>query len=590
MRYPFASLAALLLVAACSNSSETNNGDFSLLFTDAASDELEIFEVAVNAVELRKLDGSTVTALSRAARIDFAELESVSELIAGAALPPGFYTGMTLTLDFSSAVVCLVGQTTPATVVDPDGNAITGSQTVQVNFAAGARPQIIAKRNHLWTLDLDLDQSISVNTGANRVVFSPTISASVDGSNQKPARIQGALGTVNTGDREFLVQTLAADSTVIGPYTVKTTTTTVFQVDGTLLLGDAGLAALALRANLGPRIFVQGNVNSTTRALNAVAVETGYGVPGNGQDWLHGHVVARSGGAGQDATLTVLGQSLDVGTSTRRFNTSHTVTIQRGQTKVLSRGGSSQLDTDTVNVGQRVMVFGDLTGTAMAATGTENGVVRRLTTSVFGIAAGSPTNDVLTLNISRIDLRPISAFNFTVAGTTEADPANFEVAVAGLSTTGIGTGAKIRAIGTVNDVGIPSDADFTATALVNRSTTAQLLTCTWAPASATALDDVSRTALTLDVSGAAIKVVSDGFGTTALTNTPAPTVVPAGARGIYAIMRSGSAEVHTLFTSFADALDAALTGGATVQRVSAIGTYTANTQQFSAGIASVVLR
>lgn len=583
-------LPALLLASACSNSDTAADGDVSLLFTDAASDELEVFEVEVDAVQLRRADGSTISALTKATRIDFAELESVSELIVGSALPVGFYTGMTLTLDFTNAVVCLVGQSTPATIVDVNGATISGTQTVQVNFAAGSRPQIVSRRNHLWTLDLDLDQSLTIDSGGNRVVFTPTMTASVDGSNPKPTRIQGSLGTVDTGNREFLVQTLAADATVIAPYTVRATTTTVFQVDGTLMVGDAGLAALAARANLGPRIFVQGTLERGTRALNAVAVETGYGVPGNGQDWIHGHIVQRTGGAGVDPTLTVLGQSRDVGTSTRRFNTLHTVTVQRGQTKVLERGGETALDTDELNVGQRVMVFGDMTGTAMAATGLENGVARKLLTSVFGVATAAPVNNVLTLNVARIDLRPISDFDFTVNSTTEATPTVYTVAVGDLTTTDISTGSKIRAIGTINPVGIPADANFTATSLVNRSSTAQLLACIWAPANAGAFDDVSRTALTLDVSAATVKAVADGFGSTPLTTSPAPTVVPLGTRGIYAIVRSGSAEVHQLFSTFADSLTASLTGGATVQRVSAIGTFAPSTQQFSASIASVVLQ
>ena len=42
----------------------------------------------------------------------------------------------------------------------------------------------------------------------------------------------------------------------------------------------------------------------------SAAIETGAGTPGNGQDWVVGHIVGRDNGAGSSATLTVAGMSL----------------------------------------------------------------------------------------------------------------------------------------------------------------------------------------------------------------------------------------------------------------------------------------
>src|SRR5690606_24804255 len=230
------------------------------------------------------------------------------------------------------------------------GAPLTGTVDVAVTFATGSRPHLVARRNHLWTLDLDLNQSLAVDAGANRVTFTPAVTAVVDPTHPKPVRAQGALGTVDLDGRTFLVQTLTRDGTVLAPYTVRTTTTTLFQIDGVVSFGDAGLGALALRAGAAPRVFVQGTVEQSSRVLVAAAVETGAGVPGNGQDWILGHIVARDGAAGGDATLTVVGQSFDTGTGTRRFHTGHAVQVSRADTKVLQRGFGSLHGTDDLNV------------------------------------------------------------------------------------------------------------------------------------------------------------------------------------------------------------------------------------------------
>lgn len=576
-------------VLGCSDSTAGGDGEVSLLLTDAASDDLTAFAVDVTGALLRRPDGTTVSVLTSPVRVDFVELDELADLVVGRTLPGGLYAGMTLTLDFSGATVAIEGHTAPATVVDANGAPITGAVEVQITFATGSRPQVLARRNHLWTIDLDLDQSVTVDRVANRVTFVPVVSAVVDPTNQKPVRMQGALGTVDTATRTFVVQKLTSTGTVIDGYAVRTSAATLFQIDGLVSIGDAGLAALALRSGQAPRVFVQGTLDRTTRVLHAAAVETGFGVPGNGQDWVVGHIVARTGGAGLDATLTVLGHSHDVGTATLRFNTSHTVNVLRGQTKVLQRGLPSPRGTDDLNVGQRVMVFGDLVATAMDAGGAQNGVARMLPTSVFGVASGSPTNNTLTLNVARFDLRPIANFDFTVAGALEADPTAYEVDVTGLDTSGVVLNSRIRAVGFVNAVGVPADADFRALALVNRSAAANVMVCQWPAASAVAAT-TSTGRVAFDVTQALVKAVTDGFSTTLLQNTPTPSVVAAGTRGLYAIVQDGASEVHTSFAPFAAAVQARMTAGRRVVRVTAFGAFDVVAQQLSAPAASVIVQ
>ncbi len=559
-------------------------GEVSLVLTDAASDELSVFEVDVQNVVFTKLNGNTVSVLPRTTRVDFLELQSLGELITGLSLEAGVYRQITLDLDFSAARVVIAGQTTAATVEDAAGNAITGVVPVTLDFPSGSRPVVRIGRNNLFVFDLALDQSIVVDVPGNVVTFTPVFTLEVDPSNAKPIATNGVVQRVDLNARTFVVERRAPDDAVIAEFTVQTSGATVFQLGGDVQTGAPGLGALV--AHIGQRVFVQGTLNASRRVLQAAAVESGAGVPGNGQDWVIGQVVSRSGGAGSDATLSVLGRSVDVSAGTRRFNTLHTVNVSHANTVVLRRGAGNRLDTDAINIGQLVWLFGDLNTTTLDATAT-TGVARLLPTSIFGIATGAPVNHTLTLDVARFDLRDVSAFDFDVSGSSQADPHAYTVDVDGLSTTGITTGTKVRALGWIAGVDA-AGADATALSLVNRTTTARVLLCQWAPPQSGVLSAGSGSAITLDVSAAGIHAVGDGFGRVTLTAVPTPTIVPLTTVGIYSIVERGAIEANLSFTEFRQSL---LARAATtpVFRVAAFGTFDEGSQVFSALTVTVVL-
>jgi hypothetical protein len=576
-----------LIAAGCSNgggNSTTSLGDVSLVLTDAASDELSVFEVDVQNVVFEKANGNTVSVLPRRTRVDFLELESLGELIAGVRLEAGAYRRVTLELDFATARVVLVGQTTAATVKDATGAAITGVVPVTLDFPTGSRPLVRAGRNSLFVFDLQLDQSVVVDVPGNAVTFTPVWTLEVDPQNPKPIATNGVLQRVDLNARTFVVERRAPDDSVVAEFTVATVDTTVFQLDGGVQLGASGLGALV--PHIGERLFVQGVLAADHTMLTAVAVESGAGVPGNGQDWVVGHVVGRTGGVGVDATLSVLGRSFDVSAGTRRFNTLHTVDVSHANTKVLRRGAGNGLDTDAINIGQLVWVFGDLSTTTLDATAT-TGVARLLRTSIFGVATAAPTNDTLTLDLVRFDLRDVAAFDFDVSGSVQADPDAFTVDVDGLATTGITTGTKMRVFGWIAGVDA-AGADATALSIVNRTETARVLLCQWVPPRLGVLDASVASRVSLDVSAALVHVVGDGFGTVTLTNAPTPRIVPLLGAGIYSIVERGAIEANLSFAAFRQSL---LARAATtpVFRVAAFGTFDDAAQTFSALTVTVIL-
>ena len=579
-----------LLAGGCTGSTVTPSGELTVAFTDTASDELTSFEVDVTGITLRKLNGTTVSVLARSTRIDFTQLETLAELIVATGVEAGVYRGLTVTLDFSNAQVWLQGQSTPAAILDQNGVAITGTVNLQVDFPAAIRPRVLQNRRHLFQLDLDLESAVTVDAAANSVTFVPVVAARFDPSNPKPVAATGILVAVDVAARTFVVEKRALDGTPLRRFTVDTDAGTVLQVDGQAALGSAGLAALAQQPLGTARVWVQGTWDASAAALHAVAAEAGAGTFGNGQDWVLGHVVARSASAGSDTTLTVLGHSLDVATGTRLFNTAHQVSVQLGPTHVLRRGAGNALNTDAIEVGQLVLAFGDLTGTSLDATGAGTpGVVRLLPTSVFGVAAGAPVNNVLTIDVTRFDLRGVGSFNFTVGGIVESTPTAYAVDVTGLATGSIAANSRVRCIGWPNAVGVAGDADFRAVAIVDHSAGAKVLLCQWVPADAGAITAATAAGLTLDVTNAAIKVVGDGFAPVVLANSPAPQVAPLAAAGLYAIVQAGTLELNTDWTAFAASLATRLGAGARVFRVSAVGTYAAGPQSFSALLASVIL-
>ena len=584
LSFPFLVLA--LIGGACSGGGggDTPMGDVSLVLTDAATDELSVFEVDVQNIVFTKVDGNAVSVLPRRTRVDFLQLQSLNELIAGVTLEAGAYRRITIELDFADADVVIAGETDEATVLDASGAPITGVVPVTIDFPNGSRPAVRLGRNNLFVFDLQLDQSVVVDQPGNAVTFTPVWTVELDPQNPKPIATNGVLHSVDLTARTFVVERRAPDDTAIDRFTVATGGGTVFQLSGVAQLGAPGLGALV--AHIGQRLFVQGVLRTQDRVLTAVAVESGDGVPGNGQDWVLGHVVARSGGAGADATLSVLGRSRDVSGGTRRYNTLHTVGVSQANTKVLRRGAGNALDTDAINVGQLVWVFGDLSTTTLDATA-PSGVARLLQTSIFGVAAGAPSGGQLTLDLVRFDLRDVAAFDFDVGGSVQADPDAFTVDVGSLSAAGVTAGSKLRIDGWLAGIDA-AGADADAVSIVNRSTTARILLCQWSPPTAGVLSDANGD-VAIDVSGALRRAVADGFGTVMLAATPTPTVAPLRSAGVYSIVEDGGIEANVSFDAFRNSLS---TRAATtpVFRIAAFGTFDESTQVFSALTVTVVLR
>ncbi|MCX7703764.1 MAG: hypothetical protein N2234_06670, partial [Planctomycetota bacterium] len=264
-RWGIFSLLAVLAIMpfGCIGREPSGSGSATLVLTDAASDQIDVFEVDVVQVTLKKLNGATVTTLPRKQRVDFASLTDVSQILVGVRLPAGYYKSAVITLDFSNALVLLNGSTTPATVCDSDGNPLTGLFDVAIDFDSSTRPNILVRRNRLLQFDLDLNSSVTVDAANNKVFVMPVISASVDPTNPKPVNAFGRLNSVDISTGRIVLEIHnPRTGGIICQFTVTTETTTVFQVNGVPSLGSTGLNAFA-QLPKNTCVFAQGTVDTT---------------------------------------------------------------------------------------------------------------------------------------------------------------------------------------------------------------------------------------------------------------------------------------------------------------------------------------
>jgi len=589
-------VAAVALAAACGHSSGSSSSEATLTvaLTDAASDDVASFTVGIASIQLTRARGGTVEVLAAPVSVDLATLQELSQIVNVTTVPPGFYTAASITLDFQGARCVLIGQTTPAALVDEDGNPLDGLVAMPLSLA-GAPLRALGGRHRVLELDFDLDQSLTVDVGANEVTVAPTIVVRLDRSDPRELIAMGSLVSVDAATALAVVDLKTLDGTFLRRVEFALAAGAVYQIDGVPSVGTNGLRAFAA---VPPGTWVQGYgaAHPSANRIDVKFLEAGAGTWNGGSDILEGHVIGRSGGAGMDATLTVLGRSQDATHSSFLFNAVFSVEVSFAGTKVVRRGDSAAYDTDELNVGQRVRIFGALSGLTMDATSASS-VARAQPTRVLGFSIGAPGGGVLTMDLERVDLRLEGEFDWSQGGATPPDPLRFIVDVGSLADElGIVDGTPVVARGffaAVDD----ADEDFVAAALVNRDRSPSLL----AIRDRLLGFDVATSALPariqFTITGAPgpgeRAVIDHGFvGVEDLPANPLPTVVPAEQTVFFCVRDAltGAVRVERDFAGFSDAIDDAIAAGRRLFTFHAVGSWSAASSTLEATIATAVIR
>ncbi|MGB5619248.1 MAG: DUF4382 domain-containing protein, partial [Desulfobacterales bacterium] len=522
LKQAIGSMTSILLIillfgigpSGCSSSSSdeigisNNNGELVVGLTDAESN-FAAYDIDVVSLTLTKQNGAVVDTLPVMTRVDFAQYVEMTEFLTAATIPAGRYVKATIELDYTHANIQVQRPDGTAVRVDTDnikdefGSTITRLSTtvhLQGRNALTIAPGIPA---HL-TLDFDLSASNHVDladTDSPVLIVKPTLMADVNAENPKIHRLRGPLKEINPADGTFsliirpFIHTISGGDDRFGTLKVVTNASTFYDINGEMYQGEAGLAEMELQQVL-TAVVVIGDLNIATRQFEASQVHAGSSVPGGTLDVITGNVIRRSGNQ-----LTVRGATLIRASGSVVFNDEVNILLdQLERDTTVSR----QLSTDLygrqdISVGQRIMVFGEMSDDEIQLNAAH---VRMLLTTIKGNLVFAESGTV-SVDLTAIDGRNIDLFDFTGTGAiSDADPAEYEVDVAGLNTDGLDTATPLKIRGFATPFGHAADVgDFEARTLIDVSKVKGLMIATWNPASPDAISNITESNCTLNLDG-----------------------------------------------------------------------------------------
>lgn len=555
--------------------------------TDADGDFVS-YSVDVLSLTLKRANGATVEMLPATTRIDFAQLTDLTDLLSVAALAPGDIVGGTIRLDYTNAEINVKVGTdiVAAKVVDTDGNPL-GITDLQIELSNRDHLVITRGRAAFLSLDFDLAASntVDVTKSPPVVTAQPVLIAEVAPVTQKQFRARGALSSVDTVASTYTVEVRPwhHHDGDYGTMTVHTTDTTTYEIDGTPYTGAPGLDALAGLAT-GTVTVAFGTLDLTTHEFTAENVLAGTSVSGEGLDAIHGDVVSRNGDE-----LTVKGGYIIGHDHMPRFRRTVVVTVGP-DTVVRKIGGTTDLDTSAISVGQNITALGTLTDAAdpsMPATlDATAGFVRlevtRLEGSVTQVQPGQ-----LNLHLRAIDRLGPDMFDFTGTGSgQDADPNDYEIATGTLTLGSLSVGEAARVLGFVTPFGA-APPDFDALTVVDHADLPALLSIGWTMTGTTApFLSMGTDGLVLDITNPDIGLLHHlvvGRQIMDLAGLPAnPTIAAADGRTMFTVWEPGHAEFFSNFDDFVSALTTRLGGGQAALSLFAEGSYDEAASKFSA--------
>ncbi len=600
----FAALALCLWLAGCDNGAGTGDvlanasagacvpgnevtadqcGTVLVSLTDAEGDLIS-YVVDVEFLRLHTATGDRIEVLPAPTRVDFAALGDVSELVSVALVPPGVYTGGSITLNYADAEVYVEagGDVVAARIVDDAGHPLH-TVTVDISLAAGDPLTVFRQQTATLTVDFDLAVSHEVDTSVSPplVAARPFIVAEVHPVIEKPLRVRGALASVDTQSGVYTVRVRPwhRPGGSHGVMRIITTDDTRFDVNGTLYMGGDGLRALA-QLPLGTLTTAAGTLDITTRRFTADRVHAGDSVPGAQSAAIHGNVIAR------DGDVLVVGAALSVrpGHGERVYRRVNVAIGYDTRVYVLARP-PVLLDTAAISIGQRVVAFGSWSDASADEPGTPyldatDGRVRmdptRLRGTVTDVQAGQ-----VNLALRAIDRLGIGLFDFSGTGMVsdlDADPADYRVATGGLALAGIELDQPISIAGFPLPFGA-APPDFQARAMATGpSAVAAVLGIGWGVNGTRApFAGLGPDGIVLDLTNPDIGLrhhLKVGANLVSLKDLQvSPLILPAQGRTLYGIQVAGQVELYRDFSGFSQAVSRHLGDGRALQSLAAYGGY-----------------
>lgn len=612
---------ALLTMAACGGSAVVTT-----LTATPSSDSFIAYRVGLASVQLTKSGKAGSMVLPTETTVDFTKLFNFSEVLGVPGVVKGTYTGALITLDYSAAQIIYDDGSlngVALTPVDAKGKAL-GLVTVGVTLDPGDPIVSAAKQVGRLALDFNLAASNVVNLNARTVTITPMISASSLPIDTNPVRIRGPI--LGSSSTFFATGVEPFDSAVagLGQLSIEPSDVTTYEINGFVSTGTVGQAQLAaLPANTLAQTFGTLSISTAATATTATTpaattspiytsptsagtaasvvsfaatqVLVDSSVQGLGIEVLSGVVSARSGNTLgiEDATLTQNGGTVTFLPGTTIVNVGPNTLIT-----AFGQGVAAAISPQEISVGSSIEVFGTASQTSTASqTGTSGvlfdasaGRVRLDLTSAEGLVTAQGTA-TLTLNLTSLGGRSISAFDFTGSG---AAPNQYGVATQGLDLTNAIVGAPVVVTGFPSAFGSTSP-NYTASTLLDPTTIQAELVVDWSGGTAAPFTTLDSTAITLDVNNSSIGTrhqvqigsqIVDIIGlSSGLTITPTT-----GSDMVFSIGHSASFTIESFdtYAAFITQLQSE-PSGALSTGMTAVGQYTVSTSAFSASSITLFL-
>ena len=554
-------------------------GEVALALTDAEGDFLS-YTVELESITLEKANGTKVETVPLNTRIDFAQYTDMTEFFTIRTLPAGNYTRVNLHLDYSDAEIIVQnedGDPVAASVVDSEGDPISDF-TVNVTLDEDQVLKIRKGVPAALTIDFDLDSSNTILSYDPAVVeVEPFILATAEWDSEREHRGRGLLTGVDTDAQTFSMQLkpFRHHNGSFGEVTLQSGDTTEYEINGTEYTGTDGINAMNELEENTP-LLVYGQVSSV-REFNALRVLAGTSVPWVGRDSARGVVIARSGDV-----LTLRGSHVERGDGTATFYDNIQVTLGDGTHVTRQALGNDGLDKTDISVGQRIVVFGEMSG-EMAGQYTldaSSGHVRMLMNLIKGeVTSVSP----LVVDLRWINGRRLNLFDFTGTGITaenDADPDAYEIDPASLSLSSLEVGSLVKVRGYPAEFGsAPEDFNAQTVIDINTEQRAAALGVVWTGEGSTApFIAANADSLVLDVTDANFKVKLAGVPVSqndGLQTDPSLVPLLPSGKGVYAVKVAGqpAIQVYNSFADYVTALNAQLAEGHAMRRMVSLGRF-----------------
>jgi len=482
--------AAAALLGACHTKTNPPPGTPVVTMGDLTnSGDFMSYIINIDAIELRRNDGTVITPLATTQTVDLARLNTMTELVEAPAVPEGTYTSGLIVLDYSYTPrlwLNVNGQTLSASPANVTGAGLT-TASVTVTFDP-SHPLVIQQNQSVRlqiAVDLTASNELTATSPTPIVTVQPFVTMSVAPVDSTVIRLRGLFVTTQDVTSGFYMNTRPFYdlSSSLGAVVVNTNAQTYFHINSNVYTGAAGLAALAPQQQNMP-LVVHGTLDTlsgVTPALNASEVYFGYAQESQLAYYLTGTVTARSD---NKITLRAVDYVTPVPTTDAPFLTAYVdsvpVTLGTG-TPVFEDGiAAPGLTIANLSVGQQITVAGqpsfDSTGTVLEGLDATSGLVRLHPTTLWGTLNTDGTQDVLSLG--RFAPAQISFAGTGTAGhdaTPNAYVVDTSAVPPGPATT---TGELLQVQGGVAPFG-SAPPDFTARAVTAGPSTLQTLVVNW---------------------------------------------------------------------------------------------------------------